>query len=218
MNESRMTRRPIAARDTRWAAKVAARLVAMGAKPNQISVLSVVFAACAAGCLMTVPGVDSPGFKMLLHGGAALFIPLRLLCNMFDGMVAVEGGVRTRLGDLYNELPDRVSDVLVLVGAGYSVGNPTGVWLGWLCGVLAVLTAYVRAMGGVTGAVQPFCGPMAKQQRMVTVVVASILTSAGLAAGWSYPIMTVALILIAAGSAITCVRRTLAIARDLNSK
>lgn len=219
MDASRMTRRPIAARETRWAAAISRRLVAMGAKPNVISVLSAVFAACATACLFAIPWAsDHAPATLLLYLGAALFIPLRLLCNMFDGMVAVEGGFRTRLGDLYNELPDRISDVLVLVGAGYSIHTPTGICLGWLCGTLAVLTAYIRAMGGVTGAVQPFCGPMAKQQRMVTVIAACVLSALLRVLAVEAPVMTVALGLIAVGCVITCVRRTLMIARELNSK
>lgn len=214
-----MTRRPIAARETRWAAAIAGGLVRMGAKPNAISVLSAVFAACAAACLFAIPyAAASKPATLSLYFGVAVFIPLRLLCNMFDGMVAVEGGFKTRLGDLYNELPDRISDVLVLVAAGYSVNTRAGVCLGWLCGTLAVLTAYIRAMGGVTGAIQPFAGPMAKQQRMVTVIAACVLSAILRLLNLDYPVMTVALIVIAVGCAITCVRRTLLIAGDLNSR
>ena len=218
MSESRMTRRPIAARTTKWAAAMSTLLVRIGARPNPISVLSAVFAAGAAACLFAVPLTLSRRTKLELYAGVVLLVPMRLLCNMFDGMVAVEGGFRTRLGDLYNELPDRISDVLILVGAGFSIGTLAGINLGWLCGVLAVLTAYVRAMGGVTGATQPFCGPMAKQQRMATVVAASALSAAELLAGRSNVVMPIALTVIAAGSALTCLRRAIIIAKDLNSR
>ena len=40
-----------------------------------------------------------------------------LLANLLDGLVAVEGGRRSPTGELFNEVPDRVSDVLVLAGA-----------------------------------------------------------------------------------------------------
>ena len=56
-----------------------------------------------------------------------LCVQLRLLCNLLDGMVAVEGGRSSPVGALYNEVPDRVADSLLLVALGYAVGIP---WLG----------------------------------------------------------------------------------------
>ncbi len=47
---------------------------------------------------------------------AACLIQLRLLANMFDGMVAIEQGRQSPLGELYNEIPDRVSDAFILIG------------------------------------------------------------------------------------------------------
>ncbi len=32
-------------------------------------------------------------------------IQLRLLCNMLDGMIAVDTNHRTKTGELYNEIP-----------------------------------------------------------------------------------------------------------------
>lgn len=218
MTDSGITRRPIAARQTKWAAAVAAFLARSGARPNLISLCSILFAACAAACLFAIPLTGSAFSKVALYAGVVIFVPLRLLCNLFDGMVAVEGGFRTPLGELYNEMPDRISDVLILAGAGFSTGCQTGINLGWLCSVLAVLTAYVRAMGGATGVPQPFCGPMAKQQRMAAVIIASTLSAAELIAERPPVIMSVALAVIAAGSAVTCVRRTIIIAGNLNSK
>src|SRR5258708_5113414 len=76
------------------------------------------------------------------------------------------GEGRLRLGgELFNEVPDRVSDVAIQVGAGYAFGSsPT---LGFSAALAAVLTAYVRAQSNAVGAPQEYCGPMAKPQRMV---------------------------------------------------
>ena len=43
---------------------------------------------------------------------AALCIQLRLVCNLLDGMVAVEHGKGSPSGPIWNELPDRFADVL----------------------------------------------------------------------------------------------------------
>jgi len=43
------------------------------------------------------------------------------VCNLLDGMVAIEGGLKTPAGELFNDVPDRISDPLILVGAGYDL-------------------------------------------------------------------------------------------------
>jgi len=70
-------------------------------------------------------------------------------------MVAIEGGKSTATGALFNEIPDRIADPLLLVPLGYAAGYP---WLGWLMALLAVLTAYVRVLGGGLGQPQDFGG------------------------------------------------------------
>src|SRR5688500_916159 len=112
-------RRPLRSRQTRWASGVAGWLTRRGVRPNQISLASVGFAALAAVCLILSRWAGPPAGAALLLAGAA-FIQLRLLCNLFDGMVAVEGGMATKSGGLFNDLPDRVSDPLILIAAGYS--------------------------------------------------------------------------------------------------
>ena len=147
---------------------------------------------------------------------AAVGTQLRLLCNLFDGLVAVERGRRTKTGEVYNELPDRVSDFVLLAAAGYACHDHG--WelpLGWAA-ALAITTAYVRALGGQLGASQQFCGPMAKQQRMATLTATYLTTSVEPLLGWPLRTMTWALVLIAVGSLVTVVRRTVRIARELD--
>jgi len=149
----------------------------------------------------------------------AAFIQLRLLCNLFDGMVAVEGGLKTKSGEIYNELPDRLSDPLILVGAGYSISWVVwGSYLGWAAGLLAVLTAYVRVLGASAGVQQYFCGPMAKQQRMAVMTAACLVAALEAALGWEGRVITLALVLIVFGCIVTIVRRTRLIVRDLESR
>ena len=55
----------------------------------------------------------------------------RLLCNMLDGMVAIEGGRQTKSGEIFNDLPDRIADALIFICAGYAARmRPFGVELG----------------------------------------------------------------------------------------
>ena len=183
-------RRPIKARSSRWATGITYALLKRTISPNQISVDNGVI-----GSIM-----------------CAFAIQLRLLCNLLDGMVAIEGGKKSDLGSLYNEFPDRVADSLLIVGLGYAIGYPD---LGWFGALAAALTAYVRVFGGSIGLVQCFAGPMAKQHRMALMTVALLLNAIETPAYGTHHALLTALIIIVVGSLITCGTRTLAIARQL---
>ncbi len=211
-------RRPLTTREATWAKVLARAAVRIGLRPNQISLLSIAFAVLAAACFVCVARADN-AVRVVLFVGAAACIQLRLLCNMLDGMVAIEGGLRSKSGELYNEFPDRFADAVILTGAGYaSSWFEYSAQLGWLAALLAVLTAYNRALGVVAGASQQFCGPMAKPHRMATLTVAALLSVVEVLAHWPLRVVTVALLLICAGCIVTMIRRTARIVHELNSK
>ena len=159
-------RRPLRSRDTALAHAAARWLKAHGATPNGISLAGIVFAAAAGACFAAAFRVAPALTPLLLVAGAAL-VQGRLACNLLDGMVAVEGGLESPTGDLYNELPDRLADTLIVLGIGYGLtGFPWGRNSGGSAGLLAVSTAYVRPLGGASGLPQCFIGPMAKPHRM----------------------------------------------------
>ena len=156
---------------------------------------------------MALPRVDGAG-EWILPLLSAVGIQCRLLCNLFDGMVAVEGGKGTPSGELFNDIPDRVADPMILVAAGYATSVvPWAMAIGWAAGLGAVMTAYVRTLSAAIGAPVNFCGPMAKQHRMAVMTVACVLTAAehwASTQGWS---LLVALIVVVIGCAITAGRR-----------
>ena len=200
-------RRPLASRDTAWARRIASALARSSIPPNQISTVSIVFAALGAWAL-----VDARPLALV---GAAISVQLRLLCNLIDGMVAIEGGKQSPVGALYNEFPDRIADSLFLVALGYACGVP---WLGWLAALLAALTAYVRATGGALGLPQDFRGPMAKPHRMAVLTAACVIGAAEMHWNGTRWGLLAGAFAIAAGSLLTCVTRTLAIARALRAR
>ena len=200
-------RRPIAARASGWARSISAALARSSVTPNQISVLSIAFAGLGAWMLW----LATP----LALVGAAACIQLRLVCNLLDGMVAMEGGKKTPTGALYNEFPDRVADSLLIVALGYACGAP---WLGWLGALAAALTAYVRLAGGSLGLAQDFRGPMAKQHRMAVLTAACLLGAAEAAfahTGWA---LRIAAWVIALGALLTCITRSRSIAAALHAR
>jgi len=194
-----MERRPIRARSSGWATGSAAWLARSGISPNQISTASMFFA------LLGALAFWASRWNAWALVAAAACIQLRLLCNLFDGMVAVEGGKRSAVGEVYNEIPDRVSDTLFLVAAGYTTPWPE---LGWAAAVLAVGTAYVRAFGASLGNGNDFAGPLAKQQRMAMLTIACVAAPIEHLVTGTFYAMPAALGIIAALTGWTCVRRT----------
>jgi hypothetical protein len=87
--------------------------------------------------------------------------------------------------------------------------------LGWLCGLLALLTAYIRAMGGAAGLPQGFQGPMAKPHRMAAMTAGLIGAASAVPFGFDGAILMASLTLIALGATVTAWRRTAAILRLL---
>jgi phosphatidylglycerophosphate synthase len=187
-----------------------------GIRPNAVSVLSIAFAALA-GFALWLSGDRGGDWLLLLT--AAIAIQLRLLCNMLDGLLAVEGGFKSELGDLYNEIPDRVADVAILVGAGYAARTlPFGEILGWSAALVAVMTAYLRLLAGSLGAQQLFIGPMAKQHRMFVMTVGCLLAAIEYAQLGTVRALWLSLIMIVAGSIITFFRRLSRLASELKSR
>lgn len=183
-----------------------------------ISVASIFFAAVAGAALLLAGRSSSVAVTVAAYFLAILGIQGRLLCNLLDGLVAIEGGRKTKSGELFNEFPDRISDVLILLGAGFSVpGNPWLLQLGWGAAVISLIVAYVRALGASAGAGQCFLGPMAKPHRMALMTAACVAAIAGLPWGFRDEILAGALILVIAGGLVTTVRRTVAVVRTLEA-
>ncbi|MCC6598530.1 MAG: CDP-alcohol phosphatidyltransferase family protein [Alphaproteobacteria bacterium] len=199
---SKENRRPLKARSWTIMQKAAQWMSKKDITPNQISIASIAFSGLAGFLFLLFPAAGSAlWFYALL---ILLCFVGRSFCNILDGLVAIEGGKATASGELFNDIPDRISDVLIIVGAGYAAGVPI---LGWLAAVLAVMTAYVRTLGRGLGAPTDFQGPMAKLQRMLIISAACFLAPIE-ALFWEQGyILALSLIVISIGCAITIWRR-----------
>jgi phosphatidylglycerophosphate synthase len=177
-----------------------------------------VIAAGGAACFAALPRVGDAAQLGLLVAAATL-VQLRLLANLMDGMLAIEEGRRSNSGPLFNEIPDRIADVLFLAAAGYAVTWLSwGDALGWAAAVAAVLTAYLRVLGGSLGLEEHFSGPMAKPHRMAVLTAACLLSIIEVPYGYEGRVLAVALAVIAAGSVVTFARRTRLLARELSGQ
>jgi phosphatidylglycerophosphate synthase len=214
-------RRPIAARNWRISQQVAHWLARRGASPNGISLVGML-CGIAAGLALAATSFVSDWPQRLAWLAAAALIQCRLLANMWDGMVAIESGRTSPVGELYNDVPDRISDAAGLIGAGYAFGGC--VELGYVAACVALGTAYVRALGKAAGTSQEFCGPMAKQQRMAVLTVVALycgLTPHAWQPHWRdtpWGLTAAALLVIIAGGLLTILRRLKRIADNLRKR
>ena len=214
-------RRPIASREWRISKRLAAWLAVRGVSPNAISVAGMLAGSAAGVCFAATQTAGKHAMWFWLAGAAG--VQLRLIANMLDGMVAVLTDRCSPVGELYNEVPDRVSDSAIFVGLGYAAGGmPT---LGYAAALAAMFTAYIRTTCVTAGAPPDFRGPMAKQHRMALVtclaLLAIIMPPDGALSQWRGFVLTatrIALIVIIAGSLVTAVRRLAASSRVLRAR
>jgi phosphatidylglycerophosphate synthase len=201
-----LDRRPIAARRLRLVQMAADWLVRRRASPNAISVIGMLCAMAAGFAFAAARG--HPALWLL----GAVLVQARLMANLLDGMVAIGRGIASRIGELFNEVPDRVSDTAVLVGLGVAAGRPA---LGLGTALAAMATAYVRALGKAAGFPSDFCGPGAKQQRMAIVTLGAIWCAAT-PESLSAPAPELVLWLVLALAILTAGRRLLRLCRALS--
>lgn len=214
-------RRPIAARKLKIFHRITDALITRKVTPNAISLAGMGAGVLSGLALGATPFLTGIGLRVAF-GVAAAMIQLRLLANLLDGMVAIGSRRASALGEIYNEVPDRISDPAILIGLGYAAGgNPT---LGFLAAGAALFTAYIRVLGKAAGTAYDFCGPMAKQQRMFLATVVTLYAAAtpatwqpswGTTTTWGLPAAALSIIFI--GSLVTAARRLWHIGKKLQA-
>ncbi len=162
------SRRPIAGMFRRTAHGAVRVAVRAGIHPDAFSYASIVAAGIAAW-LFWQSGTH-PRYIVL----AVAFAMLRLWLNMFDGMVALAAGKASKKGEIVNDLPDRVSDVLIFVGVAHS-GWCNAFYAYWVA-IAAVIVAYVGLFGQAVGLKREFSGVMAKPWRIVVLSIGALAT------------------------------------------
>lgn len=215
-------RRPLATREKRWSKATAHWLARRQVSPNAVSVFGMI-AGCLAGIVFwATQQVDEPWMIRGTFVAGAICVQLRLLANMLDGMVAIELNRTSPVGELYNEVPDRISDAATLIGFGAAVQSNLN--LGFTAACVALLVAYIRAQGKAAGASHDFRGPMAKPHRMFIVTVGA-LYMAGAPANWplalnatTWGMPAIVLLVVSIGGAITAWRRLCGIAGQLRQR
>jgi phosphatidylglycerophosphate synthase len=163
------SRRPIAGMFRSTARALVDVAVRAGIHPDVFSYASIV-AAGIAGVLFW-KSLHHPKYLIL----GVVFAFVRLWLNMFDGMVAVASGKASKRGEIVNDLPDRVSDVVIFIGMAHSgwCHRLPGYWVA----IMALLVAYVGLTGQAAGVQREYSGIMSKPWRIVLMSIAAVATS-----------------------------------------
>ena len=162
------SRRPIAGMFRRTAHAAVRMAVRARIHPDVFSYASIV-AALISGVLFWQSRTH-PRYIVI----AVVFALIRLWLNMFDGMVALAAGKASKRGEIVNDLPDRVSDVLIFVGIAHS-GWCNPFYAYWVA-LAALIVAYVGLFGQAVGVQREFSGVMAKPWRIVALSIGALVT------------------------------------------
>ena len=209
------SRRPIAGLFRRSAHSAVRVAVRAGIHPDVFSYASIVAAAIAAWLFWQ--SRTHPRYIVL----AIAFAMLRLWLNMFDGMVALAAGKASKKGEIVNDLPDRISDVLIFAGVAHS-GWCNAFYAYWVA-IASVIVAYVGLFGQAVGVQREFSGVMAKPWRIVLLSIGALTTMFLVLSGQRYWIGGFAIldwthIVILVGCAQTIIVRLRRIFRALDSR
>src|ERR1700736_1791868 len=153
-----ISRRPIAMAFRRTAEGATQLCVRCRVHPDAVSYLSILAAFAAAICFWK--SGQSPRLLIV----APLFCYLRLWFNMLDGMVALAANKASPRGEILNDLPDRISDIVIFAGVAHSGLN--NLLPAYWAMIFALLTAYVGTLGQAVGVQREFSGIMSKPWRM----------------------------------------------------
>lgn len=176
-------------------------LVARHVSADALTFAAVPVAALAGLCLGISDGM--PAALLLVP----LLVALRLILNLLDGQVARLGGTSRPMGEVGNELADRIGDVLAIGGLAFVAGVgpfPAGAAI-----IAALLASYAGITARAAGAPRQYGGVMSKPARMIVLAIAAPLAflagapDALLVGAW----------LIALGALVTLVQRVVAASR-----
>jgi len=151
-----------------------ARLVhSIGLTPNQVSLLGLLSALISAYLYW------SSQFDVALLPAAALFLLISGFLDALDGVLARLYGEVTVFGGFLDSLLDRYADAFVLVGIilGWLATNSLWLFYGLATLVGSLLVSYSRARAEAAGVKMETVGIAERAERIVILVVASLLST-----------------------------------------
>jgi phosphatidylglycerophosphate synthase len=185
-------------------APVARWLVRRGIAPDLVTWAAVPVALVGGICLAL--SATAPLLLLVVPVAAAL----RLGLNLLDGMVARESGATHPLGELWNELGDRLADTLFIGGLAFHPQVDPRLASGAV--IAAMVASYVGVTARAAGGRRQYGGLMSKPGRMATLGATAPIT---LITGDPWWLVLGAWVILLGGIA-TALARIAAARRDLD--
>ncbi len=135
---------------------------------------------------------------------------LRIAFNALDGMVARKLNLSSKVGELYNELSDRLSDMVIFICLAFA--NYVNLTLMLILTCIILLNSYLGILGKASGGSRQFIGIMGKADRMLYLGIITIISFFKLNEIY-WLIFTYFLI---TGCVISIIQRFFAIKKELN--
>jgi CDP-diacylglycerol--glycerol-3-phosphate 3-phosphatidyltransferase len=171
--------------------------------PDAISAAAVVAAALGGACLAGSTGI--PALLLVVPFLAAA----RLILNLLDGMVARRTGTSRPMGEVWNEVGDRLGDVLFIGALAFVPAVGPALALG--AALAAVLASFVGLAARAAGGRRLYGGILSKPGRMIVLAVA-----APLAFLTGDPrILAAGAVILLVGGVVTLLQRLRTAAREL---
>lgn len=142
-------------------------LVARRVPPDAITAAALPIGLAGGLCLALSD--EAPELLLLVPVLAAA----RLVANLLDGLVARRTGAARPMGEMWNELADRLADILFLGGLAFTPAVEPRLALAAV--IAAILASYVGITAKAAGARRQYGGVMSKPGRMVVVAVGAVL-------------------------------------------
>lgn len=131
--------------------------------PDLLSYLAVFVSAVTGLALFCFP------YNTGLLGVAFVLVVLRMVLNTFDGMIAIAQGKKTMIGEVVNALPDRYSDIFLMLGLALCPANNHVI--GAVAIVSVLLVSYTGMLGKAMGVSWQHQGPAGKVDRLVVLLI-----------------------------------------------
>ena len=137
---------------------VVERLARTGVSPDALTLAALPAGAVAGIAILVSP--SAPPALLLVPAAAGV----RTLLNLLDGALARRTGRVHPRGELYNEVGDRLADVLMLAPVAFVAGAIAhAVWAGV---VLALLASFVSVATRAAGGERSYAGILSKPGRL----------------------------------------------------
>ncbi len=135
--------------------------------PDLLSYLATVVAFGTMFCYLYA--VQTPLLLLL----SILLTFVRMTLNTIDGVIAIERGNLRLKGEIVNALPDRYSDIFILMGIGLS--PMCAPWLGMAGMASMFLVSYTGMLSKAIATNWQHHGPLGKVERLILIMVFSLL-------------------------------------------